>query len=104
VIAAGDRAAQAVLVTLLLAFGLAFVCRGATNMDEMTTVHDGLRVLRGEVIYRDFFQLLPPGTSWLCAAAQAACGPGVLGPRLLQQLGMLVAGLVLWRAARHSGI
>ena len=66
-----DRAAQAVLVTLLAAFGLAFVCRGATNMDEMTTVHDGLRVLRGEVIYRDFFQLLPPGTSWLCAAAQA---------------------------------
>lgn len=101
---AAERAAQGLLGVTLALVGTLFVCRGATNMDEMTLVHDGLRVLRGEVIYRDFFQLLPPGTAWLAAAAQGLVGPGVLGPRLVQEAGLVGAGFVLWHAARRLGV
>jgi hypothetical protein len=97
------RLAQLVLLVSLLLPGGLFAGAGVTNCDEWTFVHDGLRLLRGEVIYRDYFQFTPPGTAWLAAFGQAVCGPGVLGPRLLQEAGLVATGLMLHAIARHLG-
>lgn len=100
----GDRAARAALLAAALPAAVLFALAGHTSADEGTLVHDGLRVLRGEAPYRDFFQFIPPGTAWLAAAMQGAVGPGVLGPRLAQEA-LLVAGAgALWGLARRLGV
>ena len=96
--------AEALLLVLALAAGLLFALVGATSADEGTLVHDGLRLLRGEAIYRDFFQFIPPGAAWLAALAQGLAGPGVLGPRLAQELALVAAALALWRLAGRLGV
>ena len=103
--AGGGRAALALvtLVGALLGSGWLFAGAGVTNCDEWTFVHDGLRLLRGEVIYRDYFQFTPPATAWLAALGQAWLGPGVLGPRLLQEASLLATGLLWYALARRLG-
>ncbi len=96
--------AEALLLALALPLALLYALVGQTSGDEGTLVHDGLRLLRGEVIYRDFFQFIPPGTAWLAGLAQAACGPGVLGPRLAQELLLVGGAWALWRLARGLGV
>ncbi|MEB3327846.1 MAG: glycosyltransferase family 39 protein [Candidatus Sericytochromatia bacterium] len=93
----------AALVPVLIASGWLFAGAGVTSCDEWTFVHDGLRLLRGEVIYRDYFQFTPPATAWLAALGQAMCGPGVLGPRLLQEAGLLATAGLLFALARRLG-
>ncbi|MEB3327845.1 MAG: hypothetical protein VKQ33_01290, partial [Candidatus Sericytochromatia bacterium] len=91
------------LTAAVAAGGWLFAGAGVTNCDEWTFVHDGLRLLRGEVIYRDYFQFTPPATAWLAALGQAGCGPGVLGPRLLQEASLLAAAGLLFALARRLG-
>jgi hypothetical protein len=98
-----DGLALGGLAALVLGAGWLYAGAGVTNCDEWTFVHDGLRLLRGEVIYRDYFQFTPPGTAWLAALGQALCGPGVLGPRLLQEASLLATALLFFGLARQLG-
>lgn len=100
---APERRFEAALVAVLVLLGLPFVFTTASSHDEFWFMIDARRVLAGEAMYRDFFQLTPPGVAWTAAALFAALGPLIGWPRLVQQLGMALAGFLLYRLARRLG-
>jgi hypothetical protein len=65
---------------------------------------EAYRVLQGEVMYRDFFEFLMPGTPYLYAAVFALLGPttGALG-NVLVALGALLAALTHALSSRVAG-
>jgi hypothetical protein len=70
--------------------------------DEGVILHGAERILRGETLYRDFFEFLPPGSFLLVAAWMKAIGPGLASVRLLV-VGVIAAIAALtYAAARLS--
>ena len=65
------------LYTSRLGFGL---------VDEGENVHNGLRIINGEIPYRDFFAYLPPLKNTWAAFAFKFFGVNVYAPRLLSSL------------------
>ena len=91
------RPAAAALLAGLLALPYAFA--GREFYDELTYLGHGLRILDGQVIYRDFFEFLAPLTSYLAAWLFAATGPSILSARLLVTLLVAIAAGLLARLA-----
>jgi hypothetical protein len=52
------------------------------DFDELTVASDAVRLLHGQVIYRDFFEFIGPLTSWVGAAIVAMAGPSIVALRL----------------------
>lgn len=72
--------------------------------DEFTILSDGLRILNGEVMYRDFFEFVTPLSPVIAAATFAFTGPGVLAPRLVQAALLVVAGCLFYALARRFAL
>lgn len=75
----------------------------APNPDAFTYLSHGLRLLAGQVIYRDFFEFTPPGAPLLAAALFAVTGPSLLAARVLQAVALLGAAVLLARLTRRLG-
>ena len=60
---------SAVVLTAATWYWLRYFNRNTNLLDEGSTVAQAMRVLRGELIYRDFFTVVTPGsyytTAWL---------------------------------------
>src|SRR6185503_680707 len=72
--------------------------------DEGVLLHGAMRILAGEVLYRDFFGILPPGGYLIAAAWMKLFGPDFAGVRVLA-VGVIVgiAALVYATARLSSG-
>ena len=75
----------------------------APNPDAFTYLSHGLRLLDGQVIYRDFFEFTPPGAPLLAAAIFAVTGPSLLAARVAQALALLLGAWLLTRLTRRLG-
>lgn len=98
------RPAQEIGLVLALLIMLApFAWSSATRPDEMDQLYHGLRLLAGEVLYRDFFEILTPLSPWLAAAIFAVAGPSLLAARAVTCLAIAVAGWLAYRLVRLTG-
>ena len=99
----GVAAGAALFLRLVLFRGSALIFPFASGSNGVF-LDEGYRVLGGEVMYRDFFEFLMPGTTYLYAAVFAWLGPttAALGQALLFQ-GALLALLMHALAARVVG-
>lgn len=87
-----------------LAFAVApFGWASTFSADEFTFMSDALRMLRGEVLYRDFFQFTMPVAQALLAAAFAVAGPSLLVAHALQAALVWGAAVLAWCLARALG-
>ncbi|MDB5098949.1 MAG: hypothetical protein JWM80_3370, partial [Cyanobacteria bacterium RYN_339] len=97
------------LPVLVLVLGMAialapFVGQAMVNSDELDELANAWRQLHGQVIYRDYFEFVPPLPQWLAAGLFALGGPGVVWPRVLQALALVLAGLAQYGTARLAGV
>ncbi len=53
------------------------------NMDHLNDLHDATRMLDGQMIYRDFFQIIPPGTELVYLALFKLFGVCAWAPNLM---------------------
>ncbi len=72
-------------------------------VDEVLSLSEGLRVMAGQVVYKDFFQFLGPLCSWIPAMVVATVGPSVAALRVLTALVMGLAAWQLHQVARGLG-
>lgn len=89
------------LACLMAVLLLPFMTAATVNVDELDELYNGLRQVQGEVIYRDFFDFVPPLPQWLAAAVFGGLGPSLWAMRLLQGLVTMVSGLALYQLARR---
>ncbi|MFN3428972.1 MAG: glycosyltransferase family 39 protein [Candidatus Sericytochromatia bacterium] len=95
-----EIALAALLAVALVPFTLTTSFHG----DEFTNLYNAVRMLEGQVIYRDFFELTGPLTHWLLAWVYAITGPSLLTARLVQAAAIVLAGWQLFRLARGLGV
>ena len=91
----------AILVAAALRYWLIYFNRGANLLDEGSQAAQALRLLNGDVIYRDFFTVVTPGSYYTAAWLFAIFGQELIVLRwtvLVMGLGILIATLI---AARH---
>jgi len=69
--------------------------------DEGVTSLGAVRILQGEVPYRDFDTRHSPGSYYTAALGLAALGPTVTGVRVLMLLNTALLGLALYAVARE---
>ena len=70
--------------------------------DEGVFLHAAARILRGEVLYRDFFEFLPPGSFLAVAAWMKLFGGGFASMRALAICVIVVIAILIYAAARLS--
>ncbi|MEW6368714.1 MAG: hypothetical protein AB1714_29140 [Acidobacteriota bacterium] len=70
-------------------------------MDEGVYLTAADRIGRGQMIYRDFFEFLPPGYFYLLGFLARFPGLGIAGLRALMVLVMAVHACILWALARR---
>jgi len=102
--AAGLSAAIFALATAAyLSWFLAY--RFVLSNDEGIFLEGALRILRGQVPYRDFFLLMGPGTFWLQALALRTLGVTLAASRAVTILDISVlAGSIVWLIARRASV
>jgi hypothetical protein len=93
----------AALLALTLPLAL-FVFNSTMNVDEMTLLYNAQRLYHGEVMYRDFFEFLPPLPDMLAAGVFMVTGPSVLAARLAQLALMVLTGACIYDLARKRGL
>ena len=94
---------DALLIAALLLALAPFAWSSATRPDEMDQLYHGLRLLAGETLYRDFFEILTPLSPWLAAALFAVTGPSLLAARVVTGLAIALAGWLAYRLVRLLG-
>jgi len=70
--------------------------------DEGVVLHAATRILGGEVLYRDFFEFLPPGSFLIVTAWMKLFGVGFASVRVLAVCVIAVIAALLYAAARLS--
>jgi len=71
--------------------------------DEGLYLEGAVRILRGEVPYRDFFAVCGPGTFWLLAAIFRITGVSLLGARVLLALDLaVILAVIFWITSRFA--
>jgi len=75
-------AGYVLLVGLGIALGMLHVCRPVNPFDEAILLVGGERVLHGDVPFRDFYALYPPGQYYVVAGLLGAFGRSVLTLRI----------------------
>src|SRR5262245_640952 len=68
--------------------------------DEGIFLHAAARILGGEVLYRDFFEFLPPGSFLAVAAWMKLFGAGFASMRALALCVIVVIAVLLYATAR----
>ena len=90
----------AIVVLAALRYWLWYFDRNANLLDEGSTVAQALRVLNGELIYRDFFTVVTPASYYTVAGLFQLFGPSLMVLRwaaLVTGLGILVITLLIAR-------
>jgi hypothetical protein len=70
--------------------------------DEGVLLHGAVRILGGEVLYRDFFGILPPGGYLIVTAWMKVFGVGFAGVRVLAVAVIVGIAALIYAAARLS--
>jgi hypothetical protein len=70
--------------------------------DEGVLLHGAVRVLDGQTLYRDFFEILPPGAFLIPAAWLKVFGAGFVSARVFSSLVIATIVALLYTAARLS--
>src|SRR5256886_9542488 len=70
--------------------------------DEGVLLHGAARILGGEVLYRDFFEVLPPGSFLIITAWMKLFGAGFASVRVLAVGVIAVIAALLYATARLS--
>ena len=68
--------------------------------DEGVLLHGAVRVLDGQTLYRDFFEILPPGAFLIPAAWLKVFGAGFVSARVFSSLVIATIAALLYTAAR----
>jgi hypothetical protein len=97
--------AERLLAPAVAAFALAWGWPALTGgyegpYDEGNTLVAATRVLAGDVPYRDFWLLHPPGTAWLLAGAFRVFGPTLAVERAVKLAVVAVAAVLVFLLAR----
>ncbi len=87
------------LVSLLILSRFANASWTSYNLDSFTMQYDSVRILYGEVPYRDFFNFPTPGTYWLQAAVFSIFGVKSLSAVWLLIIFLAVLGAALYLLA-----
>ena len=90
----------AIVFLVALRYWLWYFDRNANLLDEGSTAAQGLRVLNGELIYRDFFTVVTPGSYYTVAWLFQAFGPSLMVLRwaaLVTGLAVLLVTLLIAR-------
>ena len=90
----------AILVAAALRYWLIYFNRGANLLDEGSQAAQALRLLQGDVIYRDFFTVVTPGSYYTVAWLFQIFGAELIVMRwavLVMGLGILIATLMAAR-------
>jgi hypothetical protein len=72
--------------------------------DEGLFLYDALRVLRGEVIYRDFFEIITPGAIYVLAGSFGLFGATMATARAVNAVEHGLIVLVLFALCRRLGV
>src|SRR5690349_6006428 len=70
--------------------------------DEGILLHGAVRILDGELLYRDFFAYLPPGGYWVVATWMKLFGPGFPSIRVLALLLLATIAALTYAVTRRS--
>jgi hypothetical protein len=95
-----ELAGGAILVAAALRYWLIYFNRGANLLDEGSQAAQALRLLQGDVIYRDFFTVVTPGSYYTVAWLFQIFGTELIVIRwavLVMGLGILIATLIAAR-------
>lgn len=90
----------AIVFLIALRYWLWYFDRNANLLDEGSTAAQALRVLNGELIYRDFFTVVTPGSYYTVAWLFQLFGPSLMVLRwiaLVTGIGILLMTLVIAR-------
>jgi len=71
-------------------------------LDEGENLHNGLRILNGDLPYRDFYTLLPPLDNYWAAISFKMFGVSIFSPRLLSSMVFSVLPVIFFLIARKS--
>lgn len=100
----GGRAVEwtgtAIVLLIALRYWLWYFHRNANLLDEGSTAAQAMRVLNGELIYRDFFTVVTPGSYYTVAWLFQLFGPSLMVLRwaaLVTGLGILLVTLLVAR-------
>lgn len=96
------------LLAMLLAAGtvgyLAALPRGAVGIDEATYLKEALRLMRGEVLYRDVFDLTTPGWMYLMALLFNTFGATFATARITAAVIQAATALMVFATCRSVGV
>ncbi len=74
------------------------------SRDEGTVLYDSLRITRGEVMYRDFFEFQGPVFYYLFGGLFRAIGPSIVAARVVENvIAAMGAALLAWVVSRRAG-
>src|SRR5574341_480637 len=92
-------------MVFVLAAGLAYFLigfnRGLSIYDEAIPVYGAARIVDGDVPYRDFWTIYPPGQFYLLAGVFRIFGPGLLVERLVSIVLMFLTAVLLYVVSRR---
>lgn len=89
---------------LLGLFLVPFAWAGTFNVDQYTYMSHALRITRGEVPYRDFFEFIPPLSFWLLAGVYQLFGASLAVTQVFQTLIIWFSAGQLYALARRLGV
>jgi len=69
--------------------------------DESFILYGASRILKGQAIYRDFFEFITPGSFYLFAGVFAIAGPSLLGARAVMAATNALSCVFLFRLTRQ---
>jgi hypothetical protein len=95
-----DRIASAAVLAMSLLICLPFVHFVSWLGDEGVMLNAAQRMLRGEALYRDFFEFQFPLGFWLTAGWMRLCGQSLVAVRILAIITIVLSALFAYRMTR----
>jgi hypothetical protein len=96
-----DRLLRWVVPLAAFAYWLAYPVN-PVPADEGVILHGAQRIVDGDVIYRDFFEFITPGSFYFFAALFAVVGPSLRAARYTMAVVHLVSATLLYRLTRRG--
>src|SRR5262245_53300551 len=100
----GVDVAVAVLILAGTALYLSSLPPNLAFADEAIHLYESKRILNGEVLYRDVFEMITPGFMYLMALLFALFGTDYASVRIAQAVLHGIAAVVLYAACRRLDI
>lgn len=89
------------LIIIPLLLSIPVIERFTTNEDEGISLYGAIRVLNGQVPYRDFWHIILPGAVWVIAGAFKVFGVHLLTARTLTLLFIIGQGILIYLISRR---